>query len=538
MNKMNKGEKMKEKKVINFIVFSFIILFFSSLYFYSSRPQKQMEEERITLKWYINFSWFQTEWGQNIVSKRISEKTGVDIEFVVPKGNEKEKLQSMISSNSLPDFVTIGWWESENQELVIKEQVYALNELDKQYQTGFMNVAKKESVRWYTNKDGNLYGYPNYSYTWNDFKKGKGKLSSNQNFLVRKDIYEAIGSPDMTTMEGFESAVKKAKEYAPFINGKPLIPIGADEFTDRGNNSFDIWLQNFLAVPYEKNGIYYDRNMDTEYIKWLKLFRKLREEGYINDEVFIDNRVQLMEKLEEGRYFCLLYQNTDIEDQQKQIYNNNPEQIYIPVEGPRNSKGEAPKLPITGIQGWTLTYISKNCKNPQKAMEVMAYMLSPEGKRLLCFGEKDSMYSIRDNQIVVDEKVLKLLNTNRTLYDKIYGAYDTYWMLQDGNLKMNDYFQKPKYMERLYEWTHPYIIYSSQYELEFQDNQEMNYLYNGFRKLWSDTLIQLLLSNSEEEFDEIIEKYLKQREEKGYQKFVIEATKTIQKNKEKLGMEE
>lgn len=520
-----------------FIIFICIILFGIGLYFYSSRPPKQREEERITLKWYVNFSWFQTEWGQNIVSKIISEKTGVDIEFVVPNGNEKEKLQSMISSNSLPDFVTIGWWESENQEMVSKEQVYALNELDKRYQTGFMNVAKKESVRWYTNKDGNLYGYPNYSYTWSDFKDGKGKLSSNQNFLVRKDIYEAIGSPNMTTMKGFESAVKKAKEYAPFVNGKPLIPIGADEFTDRGNNSFDIWLQNFLAVPYEKNGMFYDRNTDTDYIRWLKLFRKLREDGYLNDEIFIDNRVQLMEKLEEGRYFCLLYQNTDIEDQQKKIYHSNPDQIYIPVEGPRNSKGEDPKLTITGVQGWTLTYVSKNCKNPKKAMEVMAYMLSPEGKKLLCFGEEGSMYSIKNGKIVMDKTVLNVLNTNRTLYDKLYGGYDTYWMLQDGSLQMNSDFQKPEYMERLYKWTYPYVTYNSQYELEFQDNQEMNYRYNGFRKLWSDTLIQLLLADSEEEFDEVLKIYLKQREEKGYQQFVEEATKIIQQNKKKLGME-
>ncbi len=30
-------------------------------------------------------------------------------------------------------------------------------------------------------------------------------IISNQTFLVRKDIYEAIGSPDMTTPEGFKA---------------------------------------------------------------------------------------------------------------------------------------------------------------------------------------------------------------------------------------------------------------------------------------------------------------------------------------------
>ena len=76
---------------------------------------------------------------------------------------------------------------------------------------------------------------------------------------MRKDIYEAIGSPDMTTPEGFSAAVKKAVEMFPEVDGKPLIPIGAHVFTNQGNVSFDNYLMDFLAVPWEKDGKLYDR---------------------------------------------------------------------------------------------------------------------------------------------------------------------------------------------------------------------------------------------------------------------------------------
>src|SRR5699024_1459717 len=118
----------------------------------------------------------------------------------------------------------------------------------------------------------------------------------------------------------------------PVVDGKSLIPVGADEFTDRGNNSFDVYLQNFLAVPYEKDGKYYDRNTDPEYIRWLKVFRKLGEEGYLKNDIFVDKRSQLEEKIRDGRYFCLLYQSTDIEDQEKVIFKEDPERIYIAVD--------------------------------------------------------------------------------------------------------------------------------------------------------------------------------------------------------------
>ena len=116
----------------------------------------------------------------------------------------------------------------------------------------------------------------------------------NQTFLVRKDIYEAIGSPDMTTPEGF-IAVKKAAEMFPEVDGDPLIPIGAHVFDNEGNVSFDKYLMNFLAIPWEKDGVYYDRYTDPEYFRWLKVFRQLGEEDYLANDIFVDTRTQMEE---------------------------------------------------------------------------------------------------------------------------------------------------------------------------------------------------------------------------------------------------
>lgn len=534
-----------KKRNIFFAIAAVLMIFLGALVIHLAvrwddsyeQVSNQKEEETVTLKWYINYSWFGTEWGKNLVSKKITEETGVNIEFIVPKGNETEKLNSMIASGTLPDLVTLGWYEKENQKMISQNQVYALNELADEYDESFYQKADEDIIAWFTQDDGNLYSYPNHSYTYHEFLENDN-MSSHQNFLVRKDIYEAIGSPDMTTPEGFSEAVKKAAEMFPEVDGQPLIPIGGAEFTNSGNNSFDVYLQNFLAIPREKNGEFYDRNTDGEYIRWLKVLRQLGEEGYLSDEIFIDKRYQLEEKICEGRYFCLFYQNIDIEDQIKNIYSEHPERIYTAVEGPRNSNGDDPQLPVPGMNGWTLTYISKNCQAPDRAIKFMTYMLSQEGQKLICYGTEGEMYEMDGDTLVRNPEVVELVNTDRNKYNEIYGADSAYWMLETGASVTNLQSDVPDYIRELNEWAIPYTVYGGQYELNFEEDEEMVGIYSNLSALWGAALPRLLLADSEEQFDEILADYVNEREKNNYSEFCEAVTNLYKSNKEKLGIEE
>lgn len=501
----------------------------------SSIVDEQAENPAV-LDWYINYSWYTTTWGGNEVSEAITEKTGVAINFLSPKGNESEKMDAMIASDTLPDLITLGWWETQCQDMIAQDKVYAWNELADLYAPEFYEVANEMSVQWYTQSDGNLYCYPNSSYTPQDVLNSDS-IASNQNFLVRKDIYEALGSPDMSTPEGFMDAIRRAAEQFPTVDGEELIPIGADEFTSLGNNSFGQYLQNFLAVPYEKDGCYYDRNTDEEYLTWLKVFRQLGEEGYLKNDIFIDKRSQLEEKLQNGRYFCLFYQNSDINDQQKILYQNHPERIYIAVDGPKNSAGDEPILPVPGIRGWTVTFISKNCKDPEKAIQFLTYLISEEGQKLLYLGVEGSMYDIVDGKPVIRQEVLELLNSNRVEYNKKYAADDTYWMLQNNVMQLKWQYDTPEYITQMQRWTYPYVAYTAQYDLNFDEDARGKNLHTIQQTIWGRTLPRLLLAKSEEEFDTILQEYMQERDVAGYQEYCELATEQFQRDKQRLGLE-
>lgn len=495
------------------------------------------DRETVTLDWYVNYSWYTTAWGGNEVSDAITERTGISVNYIAPKGNEAEKLETLIASDTLPDLITLGWWEEQYQEMIEQGKVYALNELAEKYEPAFWEAADAEALECYTELDGNIYGYPNSFYSPKDLENHEN-IAANQNFLVRRDIYEALGSPDMSTPEGFMGAVRKAARMFPEVDGEPLIPIGADEFTEEGNNSFDLYLQSFLAIPYEKDGIYYERNTDPEYLAWLKVFRQLGEEGYLKNDIFIDKRSQLEEKLAKGRYFCLFYQNTDIEAQQKQLFCDHPERIYIAVDGPANSSGDDPVLPIPGLHGWTVTMISKNCKAPEKAIQFLTYMMGEEGQKLLYLGVEGSMYDMVDGKPVAKPEVLELLNQDRSAYDKKYGGDDTYWMLQNNVKQLEWEYNTGNPISQMKQWTYPYVTYTGQYDLVFEEDAKARSLYRTMRKIWGEVLPKLLLSGSEKEFDQILEDYLKECGEAGYEQFCELATEEYRINKEKLGIQE
>lgn len=492
-------------------------------------------EEPVQLDWYVNFSWYNTPWGGNAVSRAVTEKTGVDIHFVSPDGSESVTLDALIAGNKLPDLVTLGFWEPQLNEIIEGELAYALNELADTYDVSFWDVAKEDLLNWYTRADGNVYCYPNSAYAPGDYET-ETEVSSNQTFLVRKDIYEALGCPDMTTPEGFADAVRAAAEMFPTVNGGPLIPVGAHEFTERGCDSFDKFLQNFLAIPYEKNGKYYDRYTDPEYKRWLLMFRQLGEEGLLSSDIFIDKRAQMEEKIASGRYFCMLYQYTDMIEQQRSLLQNAPYSVYIAVDGPRNASGDPHTLPGSGINGWTVTLISKNCEYPEKAIQLMSFLISEERQKLIALGVEGEHYTMVNGRAVLTEETQTLMNEDYQAYVAQVGANDSYWMLQDNLMQSRWMPLEEPAMLQMKEWTYPYVCYTGQYDTYFELGSPADIAEKKISIFHGEMLPKLLLAPTEEDFDALWQEYVTFREKNGLAITLEERTRQMIAAEEKLGI--
>lgn len=496
-------------------------------------PEEEAEKN-VELEWYVNFSWYNTPWGGNAVSRAITAETGVDITFISPGGSETETLDAFIAGNNLPDLVTLGWWEPQLSAMIGQGLVYPLNQLADEYDPVFWEVADEARLSWYTASDGNVYCYPNSSYAPGDYG-GTVPIGSNQTFLVRKDIYEAIGSPDMTTPEGFADAVRAAAQL-PTVDGLPLIPLGAHEFTERGCDSFDKFLMNFLAIPWEKDGKFYDRYTDPEYKRWLAMFRQLGEEGLLANDIFIDKRIQMEEKAAQGRYFCMLYQRTDIADIQRQRYSRDPESVYIAVDGPRNAAGDPYTLPGSGLSGWTVTMISKNCAHPDKAIRLMSFMMSETGQKLISVGIEGEHYTMENGRAVLTEETARLLNGDNAVYLAQVGANDAYWMLQDNRMQSQWMPLDDPVLRQMEEWTYPYTCYTSQYDVAFAPGSEADAADKRITAIHAEMLPRLLLASTQEEFEWQWDLYVYLREINGLELVLEESTRQMNAAKVRLGL--
>ncbi|WP_418304221.1 extracellular solute-binding protein [Paenibacillus bovis] len=502
----------------------------------ANEPGWKVDTSPITFDWYMNFSWYTgSDWGKDPTSQYITKKTGVSLNFIVPAGNENEKLNTMIASGKLPDFITLAWGEDAVKKMIEGKLVLPLNELAKQYDPYFFKVTDPAKLAWYTQPDGNVYGYPNASSSPEDFEKYGENYVSNQVFVVRKDMYEALGKPDMRTPEGFLKALEMAKEKFPQVNGQPLIPLGMHEFTENGNYSLESYLQNFLALPMEKDGKLYDRTTDPEYIRWLKTLRQANQEGLLAKDIFIDKRSQMEEKIAQGRYFAMLYQRSDFNTQQNALYASDPNSVYIAVDGPSNAKMDQPVLSGPVISGWTVTLISKDVKDKARAIRFLEYMISEEGQKDMYMGEEGVTYDMVDGKPQFKPDVLKTLNSDRSAFDTKYGASHKYWMQMNTNITDQWKPESVEPFKQMEEWTKGKTVSRSEFDqLNPTGNSPEGIINTKISQLWGKTLPRLLLASSDAEFDQIFQDYLNKREEYGFAKVQAYQQAEYEKNLAKL----
>ncbi|MDR2702531.1 MAG: extracellular solute-binding protein [Spirochaetaceae bacterium] len=509
---------------------------------------KQNTKNPIQFDWYVHFNWFSRQWGTSRVSKYITAKTGVDIRFIVPAGNEDDRLNAMIAGQVLPDFITLGFWSGQIPMMIEAGMLEPLNKLAEQYDPYFFSVANPERLAWYTVSDGNVYGYPNASFTSIDYERYKGNMTANETFLVRKDMYEAIGSPDMTTPEGFLNALRKAKEMFPTINGQPIIPLVFREFDGGGNAALAAHLLHFLAqLPETPDGKFEAPTLgpdNPEYVRWLKTFRQAASEGLVPMDVFVDRRPQIEEKAAQGRYFAMLYQNWDMQAAQGARYNLDPNSIYIAVEGPKNMRGDAPILPSGGISGWTLTLISKNCKDKARAIQFFSYLLSEEGQLDTYFGIPEGntlgfepTYSMVDGVPTLLPEIRDMDKFDKNRQEIEIGVQYTYWMLMDNPWTQQFPIEYSPALEQPQLWTRPYVHSFAVYDrLDMEPGSDEALISDAITRRWSTDLPRLLLAKTEAEFDRIWADFQKFKNDQGYAKLQAKQTELLNANKAKMGV--
>lgn len=486
------------------------------------------KEETTELTWYVNADWWNTEFGKDVVTKKIKEDLNIDIKFIT---GDDTKLNTFFAGGDMPDIVTVFDAKS---KVAQKADTWALplDDLAKKYDPYFLEVAAEDTMKWFQLEDGKTYGYPNYSNTAADYEGGL--IPANTNFLIREDVYKGIGEPAMGTPEEFQAAMKAIKENFP-----ELVPFGFNSVGEGVGSLGDVF-QDFIGVPLETaDGEFYNRNLDEDYLTWMKTLNNVYRDGGISDDSFADDGVAFEEKVKSGKYATIMASGTaQLSGFLQTWLTANKEGQYIAIDGPQSTKGNEPTLNQSGISGWMNSYISKTNVDPAKSIQIFTYLQSEAGGILTTFGVEGETYQVdKDGKFELLPEVLEMKENEPDRYKKemrlsefIFFGHDKYQAMASASAATPALVQPRAWGEgKLY----PHFVLENINPK--QGTAEARAL-SGIDTNWATTLVSAIRAQSEGDFDKTIAAHETFLEDNKMADIAKIRTESMASNREKLGL--
>lgn len=346
-------------------------------------PSLASAEEPVSLTWFVNvpsFSFNSEGWGVDRMTKEFEERFGIHIDFITAADDSGSQLATLITSDSVPDLITVqGLWSTTDTNLLRQmaeaEMLASYNDLIDQYlpeeeKAGF----RSDVLAWYALADGKTYAYPNYAYSTDDLPEGKG-LVPNRCIVVRADMLEKLGNPSMESPADFLNVCERAMKELGTYEDLPIIGM---QLYEGGSEAVSI-VSSYFAMPWEtEDGQAYNAFTTGANKETYAFLNEAYRRGLILDANYSDTRDQVREKIASGRVFALIAAPQDFAPEFTTLYKADNNAYYVPVTL-RNQNGDDPVL--TDISGWGYlqTAISASCKDPEKVIKFLSYLVNDEG---------------------------------------------------------------------------------------------------------------------------------------------------------------
>ncbi|MFC6333397.1 sugar ABC transporter substrate-binding protein [Paenibacillus septentrionalis] len=485
------------------------------------------KEETTSLTWYVNADWWNTDYGNDVVTKKIKEDLNLDITFIT---GDDTKLNTFFAGDEMPDLITV--FDS-NSSIVQKADTWALplNDLAEKYDPHFFEVAAQDTLNWFQLEDGKTYGYPNYSNTQEDYEKGT--IPAKTAFIIRKDVYDAIGQPDFGTPEQFVAALQDIKSKFP-----DLLPFGFNAI-GTGTGSLGDVFQDFIGVPLtNEDGTFYNRNLDEDYVTWLATLNEAYRGGLISDDSFADDGTAFEEKVKSGRYATIMLDGTPQQGGNLQMFaTSNPGKEYIAIDGPQSTVGNAPKLNQSGITGWMISFITKYNAEPAKSIQLFTYLLSEEGQMLMNYGIEGETYQINaEGKVELMPEVKDMQINNADQFKREYRFGEFMFFGHDRHKTLSD-DAFPDSIKQMQEWGKgklvPHFILENRNPE--QGTPEARSL-SAIDTQWNTTLVSLVRSKDDATFNSTLEQYKAFLNDNNFDAIIEIYNEKMARNKEKLGL--
>lgn len=330
------------------------------------------DKKKVDLTLFIDEPWWPYSKWEGRIPEKVSELTGVNI--IPTVAVDDNQLQLMISSGDLPDMICS--WKFDR--LSSSSLCYSYNELIEKYAPDF----EVDTVTQYVNttlEDGKFYVIKNDFASPEKWAKNPKALHQGPGISFRRDILEGLGNPEIKTIADLENVFDQVLDKYPGV--LPLITDGGFGYM---NIQLGVHSDNFFEGS---DGKLQWKGRDPQLLEYYKLLNKWYHKGYwAAENLTYKTADQYQQMLINGKAFALMgYDNSA--DMMNVLFESAGKDYYMQAQAEWIS--DQAKL-YDYRTGWRGLFITKNCKDPEAAINFAKFIYSEEGQKLLLWGEENT----------------------------------------------------------------------------------------------------------------------------------------------------
>lgn len=348
------------------------------------------------------------------IGRKIKEELGIVLECTMVTN---DKLKVMAAGGDLPDIIQLHEAPTMAKSLIDARALYPMDEW---LENNGENIKTKipDGLKW--SKDvlggGQTYVLPvAIEVTDKENPKKNGFVG----FFTRWDCYKELGCPEITSEDEYLDVLKQ------MVDAHPETEDGKKVYALSGWTDWGLWPYK-ISYPFSFGYENLDNNQlfshvtgeledmftkeDGIFWKSLSFFNKAYRMGIMDPEAFTMKNAQYHSKVSNGE-ILVAADNWDTPD--VAICGENAGMYVLPGAFPYI----AGIYPLESRLGYTTTNaicISANCKYPEKAMELLEYLNSDEGSRLVRTGIQGEDWDVVDGKSELIGKRLDNFVSNNT----------------------------------------------------------------------------------------------------------------------------
>lgn len=352
-----------------------------------SCEDKTEQKDVVTLSWWVpmlqHVEKTSSNFAENEMYKELMERTGVNIEFIHPKGGET--FDVLLMSNDLPDIIEYSFFSFKGgpQAALDENFIISLDSFLDEYSPNYAKVLK-ENPSW--DKEVTTENGSHYTYAW---IRGDESLLYWKGLQVRSDLLKQAGLSVPETINEWDVALRKFKEMGIKY---PLTYRWSFGVTDPFASAY-----NTFSGYYEVDGVVKFSPFEEGYKNYIELLHSWYKDGILDPDAFTQSDELIESKLMSGQVGA--YMGTlggNMGNCLPELKKKGAGIVAAPTPVMKKGDKVFQSQRDSFYQSSTSVSISRDCENIEAAARLLDYGYSEEGHLLYNFGIEGVSYEMVD----------------------------------------------------------------------------------------------------------------------------------------------